>query len=153
MYVCMYVCILVHTHTNLQQAAMGAVDMGMAMRQAAVGGLAVAAAGAEGVGVQREAVVGSFFTCPFFLCVSLSIESFSLTPTFSRSQNLVSLTLTFPFALFLAFSLSISFSLSPLLSLSLSLSISHSKTPPVTLPSLPKNLHGIGPYDSDIHVQ
>ena len=107
----------------LQQAAMGAVDMGMAMRQAAVGVLPVAAAGAEGVGWQREAAVGSFFTFPLFLCVCLSIESFSLTPTVSRSQNLVSLTLTFPFALFLAFSLFLSLFLSLYLSSVLSLSL------------------------------
>ena len=112
-----------HMHSDkshLQQAAMGAVDMGMAMRQAAVGVLPVAAAAAGAVGVRREAAVGSFFTCSLFLCVSLAIESFSLTHT-SLSQNLVFLTLTFPFALFLAFSLSCFhfFSLSFFLSLNI----------------------------------
>jgi hypothetical protein len=67
--------------SHLQQAAMGAVDMGMAM---------------------REAAVGSFFSCPLCLLVSLS-SSFSLTHTFLLSQNLVSLTLLLSFARSLSF--------------------------------------------------
>ena len=83
-------------------------------------GVLPVAAAAGAVGVRREAAVGSFFTCSLFLCVSLAIESFSLTHT-SLSQNLVFLTLTFPFALFLAFSLSCFhfFSLSFFLSLNI----------------------------------
>ena len=62
-----------HDKSHLQQAAMGAVDMGMAMRQAAVGVLPAAAGEAVVVGVRQEAAVGSSLLVPSF-SVSLSIS-------------------------------------------------------------------------------
>jgi hypothetical protein len=82
---------------HMQQAAMEAVDMGMAMREAAVGVLPAAAAGAVGVRVRREAAVWSFFTCPLFLCVCLSLVFFLshlLSLSLSLSLRIVFLSLS-----------------------------------------------------------